>query len=134
MGWLDDKFTGGISEGYSLNGQEVLLTRDWTVNFTYGIAYPISETTTFVSDADWRLEYGGYLPAALPAGHYVLETTPYGNLSNLDLDAGISFGQTRVVGYIDNAFNDIVWQFQYSDGVVNVNQGRTFGIRVETKF
>jgi iron complex outermembrane receptor protein len=118
VGWLDDRLTSGASG-------EIPFTRNWTVNFTADAAYPLTSDVALVADADWRLEYGGQLD---------IPTVPYANLSNLDLDVGATFGQTRVVGYIDNAFNDIVYQFQYYDGAVNVNQGRTFGIRIEQKF
>jgi iron complex outermembrane receptor protein len=130
VGWLDDHIIGGSSQGVSVVGQQIPLTRHVTIDMTGDAAYPLSDKVKLVGDFNWRLEYGGFLPAATG----ILETTPYQNLDNLRLDAGFAFGGTRIVGFVDNAFNSIIPQFQYADGVENVNVGRTFGIRAETKF
>ena len=132
-GWLDDKFTKGIAQGYSVVGQEVPLTRHWTFNLNADVNYPISSTVDLVGNANWRLEYGGYLPASQPPT-YVLETTRYKDLNKLDINLGVEFGQTRVVGFVDNAFNSRITQFQYANGAINKSLGLTYGIRVEEKF
>jgi outer membrane receptor protein involved in Fe transport len=129
-GYLNDAFTNGKTHGQSVKGQEIPLTRHWTINMTSGVDYPISSDVAFVGDASWRLEYGGYLPAATSN----LETTRYQSLNKLDLDAGVSFDDTRVVFYLNNAFDSVIPQFQYSDGVENVNLGRTYGIRLQKNF
>jgi iron complex outermembrane receptor protein len=130
VGYLDDKLTGGSTHGSSLAGQEVPLTRRWTVNMTAAVDVPLSGDIHFVGDANWRLEYGGWLPAATSN----LATVRYQDVDNLDLDAGVSFGQTRISAYLDNAFDNVIPQFQYADGVENVNLGRTYGIRLQHNF
>jgi len=134
VGWLDARFTKGVSEGYSIVGQQVPLTRKWTVNLSADANYPISDGWTAVGNISLRTESGGFLVASQPAGHYVLETSPYASLTKLDITAGVEFGQTRVVGFVDNALDDIIPQFQYADSVINVSQGRTYGIRIEERF
>ena len=133
-GCLDDRITKGIAQGYSVVGQEIPLTRRWTINFNSDVNYPLSSTLNLVAEADWRLEYGGFLPASQAAGHYVLETTPYKDLNKLDIDVGVAFGQTRLVAFVDNAFNSMVTQFQYANGAINKSQGLTYGARIEEKF
>ncbi len=130
VGWLDDHLIGGSSHGTSVVGQQIPLTRHWTIDMSGAIAYPVSNKVKLVGDFNWRLEYGGFLPAATG----ILETTPYQDLNNLRLDAGVAFGSTRIVGFVENAFNDIIPQFQYADGVENVNVGRTYGVRLEARF
>ena len=119
VGWLDDRFTGGSTHGTSVVGQQIPLTRNWTINFTGNIAYPLTDKYMLVGDADWRLEYGGWLPASISNP----ETTKYQDMENLNVDLGVGFGQTRIVAFIDNAFNDVIPQFQYADGEENVKPG-----------
>lgn len=130
VGWLDDHFVSGKSHGVSFVGQQIPLTRNWTVNLTAAWNYPVTEDLHLVGDVSERLEQGGFLPASVS----ILETTKYQNLNNLSIDAGFSWRNTRVVGFVNNATNDIIPQFQYTDGEVNVNEGRTYGIRVEQRF
>lgn len=134
MGWLDDRITKGVAQGWSVVGQQIPLTRKWTINLTADVDYPLSSAMDLVGNVNYRLEYGGFLPASQAAGHYVLETTPYSSLNKLDLDLGIAMGQTRIVAFVDNALNDIIPQFQYANGAINVNEGRTYGLRLEQKF
>jgi iron complex outermembrane receptor protein len=133
VGWLDARYTQGDANGTSVAGQQIELTRHWTINLTDDVNFPLTSDMEFVGNANYRLELGGFLPPALPPT-YALETTPYKTMNKLDLDAGVAVGNTRVVAYVDNAFDCVIWQFQYTAGVVNVNQGRTFGIRLEQKF
>jgi iron complex outermembrane receptor protein len=130
VGYLDDKFISGSTHGTSVVGQQIPLTRNWTINTTAAVDVPLGGDVHFVGDANWRLEYGGWLPPAVSN----LQTTRYKDIDNLDLDVGVSFGQTRVTAYLDNAFNDVIPQFQYADGVENVNMGRTYGIRLQHNF
>lgn len=130
IGWLDDRFVSGASHGVPFAGQQIPLTRNWTINLSATLDYPLTDKLRLVGDVDERLEYGGWLPASTST----LETTRYQDFNSLNIDAGLSFGQTRVVGYVTNALDDIIPQFQYADGVENVNQGRTYGVRVEQKF
>ncbi len=130
VGWLDARIVSGTTHGVSLAGQQIPNTRNWTVNMTAAVNYPLTDKVNLIGDVNWRLEYGGFLPAAISN----LETTRYDNLDKLDFDAGFAYGKTRIVGYMQNALNDIIAQFQYGDGIENFNTGRTFGIRVETRF
>ncbi len=130
VGWLDAKIVGGSSNGVSLVGQQIPNTRDWTINMDAALNYPLTDKVNLVGDMNWRLEYGGFLPASIST----LETTKYDNLDKLDFDLGFAFRQTRVVGFMNNAFNSVIAQFQYADGAENFNLGRSFGVRIETKF
>ncbi|HEX3919740.1 MAG TPA: TonB-dependent receptor [Caulobacteraceae bacterium] len=130
VGWLDDKFDGGTSHGVAFAGQAIPLTRNWTINLNATVNYPITDSVHAVGDITERLEYGGWLPASVST----LETARYPNFNSLDIDAGVSFGKTRITGYVANALNDIIPQFEYSDGEENVNVGRTYGVRIEQKF
>jgi iron complex outermembrane recepter protein len=130
IGYMDDHFTSGTTHGVSVKGQEIPLTRNWTINNTATISYPLTSDVNLVGDADWRLEFGGWLPASVSN----LATTKYKSFNDLDFDLGVAFGQTRITGFMHNAFDDVIPQFQYSDGVVNVNQGRTYGIRIQQNF
>ncbi|HEY1709560.1 MAG TPA: TonB-dependent receptor [Rhizomicrobium sp.] len=130
IGYLNDRINKGTTHGQSLVGQEIPLTRDWTLDFTAGVNKPISAGVNFVADANWKLEYGGYLPASISN----LLTTRYQDLDKLDIDAGVLYDDTRIVLYANNAFDSVIPQFQYSDGVENVNLGRTYGIRIQKNF
>ncbi|MEI9994332.1 MAG: TonB-dependent receptor [Rhizomicrobium sp.] len=125
IGWLDDKFTSGSSNGVPVKGQEIPLTRHWTINFNGAVNYPMGDDVSVVGDFSYRLEYGGFLPSS---------TVAYQDLNKLDINAGFAFGGTRVVGYIDNAFDSVIPQFVYTDGVENVNLGRTYGLRIQHNF
>jgi len=129
-GWLDDHIVSGSSHGVSLVGQAIPLTRNWTINLTGDVDYPLSNSVSLVGNIDYRLEYGGWLPAS----YNTLETTPYQDFESLDADVGLKVNRVRVSLFVNNAFNDIIPQFQYADRVENVNEGRTYGIRVEAKF
>ena len=133
VGWLDAKYTSGVTEGTSIIGQSIPLTRTWTVNLNSHMAYPLHQGTRLLADINWRLEYGGWLTPSQPPT-YALNTTPYSDFNDLDVDAGMSFGNKRIVAYVDNAFNDVIWQFQYANGSANVNYGRTYGLRFEIDF
>ncbi|MDE2463837.1 MAG: TonB-dependent receptor [Alphaproteobacteria bacterium] len=133
VGWLDAKYTEGVTEGTSIVGQNIPLTRNWTVNLNSHMAYPLDDGTKLLADVNWRLEYGGWLVPSQPPT-YALNTTPYSDFNDLDVDVGMSFGNKRIVAYLNNAFNDVIWQFQYANGGANVNYGRTYGLRFEINF
>jgi iron complex outermembrane receptor protein len=133
VGWLDDKFTKGFSNATSIVGQEIPLTRHWTINMTSDVDYPLTDDVNLIGNLNWRLEYGGWLPAFAPPT-FALETVRYKSLNKLDLDAGVEFGQTRVVGFVDNAFDNVIPQFEYTATTVNVSEGLTYGVRIEQRF
>jgi len=55
-------------------------------------------------------------------------------LNKLDLRLGLAVGSLRVVGYVDNAFDDRVTEFAFFSGQLAPNYGRTFGIQASSEF
>ncbi|HEV2364304.1 MAG TPA: TonB-dependent receptor [Caulobacteraceae bacterium] len=135
VGWLDDKFVSGMTSGPSgglvpLAGAQVEFTRHWTIDLSGGLDRPLTDRVRLVGDFNLRLEYGGVMDAARGGP----PTLAWPDFNDLDADAGFAYGNTRLLGYVTNAFDRRIPQFLYSDGIENFNTGRTFGVRIETKF
>ncbi|HWW57958.1 MAG TPA: TonB-dependent receptor [Sphingopyxis sp.] len=124
VGHLDAKFTGGASNGVSVKGSLIPFSREWTLNGRIAAEVPVSNRVNFVANANWRLEFGGVL----------LDQIDYENLSKLDLTAGFKFGDVRVVGYVNNLFNDRVVEFIFGNGLQSLSRGRTYGAEVSFTF
>ncbi|WP_447751139.1 TonB-dependent receptor domain-containing protein [Sphingopyxis fribergensis] len=124
VGHLDAKFTSGSSRGVSVKGDIIPYSREWTLNGRIGADVPLSSRVTFVANANWRLEFGGVL----------LDDANYENLSKLDLTAGFKIGDVRVVGYVNNVFDDRVVEFVFANGLQSLSRGRTYGAEVSFTF
>lgn len=131
VGWLDTKITEGDPAGVASPiilgpGDAIPQTRKWTVNLLFDVDQPIDNDLRLVSAINWRLEYGGE-----QAGN---ELRPYDDLNKLDVRLGLAMGSTRLVAYVDNAFDDRVTEFEFFSGQITPNYGRTFGVQASTEF
>lgn len=131
VGWLDTKITEGDPAGVGNPiilgpGDAIPQTRKWTANLLLDVDYPIDDRIRLVSNVNWRLEYGGE-----QSGN---ENLAYDDLNKLDLRLGLAMGSTRVVGYIDNAFDDRVTEFAFFSGQLTPSYGRTYGIQMSSAF
>lgn len=124
VGHLDAKFTNGTPNGVSVKGDLIPFSREWTLNGRIAADVPVSNRVHFVANANWRLEFGGVL----------LDGIAYENLSKLDLTAGFKIGDVRVVGYVNNLFNDRVAEFIFANDSQSLSRGRTYGAEVSFTF
>jgi iron complex outermembrane receptor protein len=126
VGWLDAQYVSGEAFGQSLVGQNIPYTRDWTISLRLDADIPVGGDWAIVGTINYRAEFGGALD------DFGLQ--PFEDLSKLDASAGVAIGDTRIVAYIDNAFDDHVTQFIFNVGAEAVSYGRTYGISVSTDF
>ncbi len=127
LGLLDPHFTRGSSFGTVLNGKMIPYTRDMTFNIGLDLDAPVSEDVAVVGTVTYRAERGGYLDTA--------NTSTYEDFDKIDATAGIEFWEdTRLVGYVKNLTDDRVVQFEFGNGAVATNLGRTYGIQLSKKF
>lgn len=127
IGWLDAKYVRGETSGNSLVGKSIPYTRDWTLNLRLDADIPLQGEWALIGNLSYRAEFGGAIDDSS-------NPRPYEDLSKLDASLGVRFGSTRVVAYINNAFDDRVTEFAFFVGPEAVSYGRTYGISVSTEF
>lgn len=126
VGWLDAEYVKGDAFGVSLVGQKIPYTRDWTLNLRLDAEVPIKGDWSFIGNINYRAEFGGALDD--------FGQQSYADLSKLDASMGVAIGSTRIVAYVNNAFDDHVTEFIFAVGAEAVSAGRTYGISVSTDF
>lgn len=127
VGWLDAKYVRGQTSSGSLVGKNIPYTRDWTLNLRLDADIPLQGEWALIGSLSYRAEFGGAIDDS---------PTPraYEDLSRLDATLGLAMGPTRIVAYIDNAFDDHVTEFAFFSGAEAVSYGRTYGLKISTEF
>jgi iron complex outermembrane receptor protein len=128
LGLLDPQFDKGFSFGSNLADKMIPYTRKLTFNIGFSLDHPIGDDVALVGTVNYRAERGGYLDTA--------NTSPYESLDKVDATLGFEFDDksVRVNGYVKNLTNDRVVQFEFGNGAVATNLGRTYGVQVSKKF
>ena len=126
VGWLDPKYTDGTAYTIPLEGNQIQFTRNWTYNIRLDADIPVGGDVSIVGTLNYRGEHGGYMDDR--------ELERYEDLDLLDASAGVAFGDTRLVAYVDNALDNVIPQFEFSVGAVTLSRGETYGVRVSTDF
>jgi iron complex outermembrane receptor protein len=127
VGWLDAKYVRGETSSGSLVGKSIPYTRDWTLNVRLDADIPLQGDWALVGSLSYRAEFGGAIDDSNAP-------RPYDDLSKLDATLGLAVGPTRIVAYIDNAFDDHVTEFAFFVGAEAVSYGRTYGLKISTEF
>lgn len=125
VGWEKGNLTAGSSYGYPLAGQNLELTRTWTVNLQSHARYPLGNGYDLIAGANWRYEAGGYLD---------ITSIPWPESNRLDGILGVGHGGATLVAYMNNAFDSRPPQFVYGNGATTLVDGRTYGIRFEYRY
>jgi iron complex outermembrane receptor protein len=126
VGWLDAEYTKGDAFGTPLKGNSIPFTRNWTVNLRLDADIPLEGAWSLIGTVNYRGEHGGQMDD--------FGVDPYENLDKLDASVGFAYDNTRVVAYIDNAFDDVITEFIFGVGARTLSYGQTYGVRVSTDF
>lgn len=126
VGWLDTELTSTDAANAALLGNAIPLTRDATFNLRQDIRYPIANDWSALAYLNARWELGGHLDAA--------NMVDYEGLEMLDLGVGVENGRYRVIGFVDNAFDDTVTTFQFASGAQTLTLGRRYGVELSFSF
>ena len=126
VGWLNAEYSAGDAFGRSLVGEKIPYTRDVTLNLRLDADIPIDADWAIVGTVNYRAEFGGSLDD--------FAVREYDDLSKLDASLGVLVGNTRIVGYIENAFDDKITEFVFGVGAEAISYGRTYGVTISTEF
>ena len=127
LGHLHARFTEGASnpgtpQAVDIAGKTIPFTRTWTLNGRLDFNRAVTDRMVALGSIGVRREIGGNLGDEA--------TQPYDSLTKVDLSAGLKVGTHWQAGaFVLNALNRRVAQFEFSNGAIATNRGRTFGLQ-----
>lgn len=132
VGYLDAAYTQGIinagtANAFDVTGRELSGVRPWTINAKLNFKRPVSDSTEFFGAIGVRREIGGSI-----GDHSEISLE---SLTKIDLNAGLNFSkETQLTAFIQNATDQQVTLFRFSNGAVGTNVGRRLGIQLTHQF
>lgn len=125
VGWLHAQKTKGTANGASVVGEPLENTRVWTVDLRTDFRYPVRNDWALLGGVNYHLESGGVLDFI---------TLPWPTLNRIDATFGVAKGGSSLVVFVNNALDDRPPEFVYGNGATTIVDGRTYGVRLSTKF
>lgn len=134
LGFLDPEFTRGPFEGNRVPGSP-----DTTLSLFANYVQPIADKLDFIAASTFRQRWGGSIDP--------LNTLDLDNYSLMDVSAGLQGPNWKIMGFVENLFDDtyILFQQNFPAGNAPYNpgapflglieaQGATYGIRTQLRF